>query len=184
MLDRQQVVDNIEARRYSIWERLSDLFQIEPQLPGRGGKFRLSTIAVPVVSAIDQLWDNGLFRQQFVVPAGSTNRQFLEPAIPFGEWWMIYNASVVVVGGDNTVDDIRFRSIDDGGSVTDIVVAGGTAPKAIDLGINFPGGFRAPGGTAFNFKPGGQGVAATTFNVAIWHQKVPESRLIPAPPFA
>ena len=173
--------DTIQSRRYEIWSRLSDIFKIEPQLPGTGGKFRLSTIVQPVINAQEQLWDNGFYFEEMTLSAG-TFGVVKTAAVPSAEAWLVYNVTWIKISGDNDLISLRMSAFpDSGGFNRDIIISGN--PGYTSMFANFGGGIRVPGGSMFSASMAGAGLSETVYHVTVWHQKMPESGLIPAPPY-
>jgi len=174
--------DSIESRRYSIWERLGDIFRVEPQIPGTGGKFRLSTIVTPIIDAEKQLQDNGLFAETIAYSATS-GAALVSAAIPSQEKWVVYVVSWVRDSGDNVLTNLSLRGTSDSGFAA-VARIHQPAASGLDYNVTWPGGIICPGGTSFAAQLGGVGVGAGEYIVTIWHQKMPESGLLPVPPFA
>ncbi len=172
--------DTLQSRRYSIWERLSDIFQVEPQSPGPGGIFRLSSIVHPTVDAIRQLWDNGLYYESISYTLGFGGI-LNSVAVPAEETWLVFNITWSRSTGDNTVDDMRIRGLaDDGTAIASFLDQ--TAGE-VNKFVSFGGGILTPGGTVFQAGMSGAGGSSGFYNLVVWHQKIPESGLLPAPPY-
>ena len=162
--------DNIDARRYSMWERLGKLFRIEPQVPGAGGKFRLSTIVTPTVDLVSLMTDKGYFSQTIPYTAAA-GALMISTIIPLEEVWNVFNISWIRRSGDNLVSDLRIAGQTDTGTATDsILVEPGV--NVSNIFVSFGGGFLMPGGTSFQSQLQGIGPAAGNYEVTVRHQKL------------
>jgi len=175
----------LQVRKYSIWERLSDIFQIEPQTPGPSGMFQISSTIQPVIDAERQLWENGFYTETVPYTNGQvTPEVFKGSMIPEGELWLAYIIDVEITSGSQELTEVTLSGLSDSGAVGSVTIGGTHALLAKTHYVSeWPGGILLPPNTIVTAHINGVAGSGGNINLAIWHMKTPQSSLIKRPPF-
>ena len=176
----------LQVRKYSIWERLSDIFQIEPQTPGPSGAFQISSTILPTIDAERQLWENGLYEETKLYTNGQIDPVvFSTGMIPEGELWLAYVIDVECLsGGTQSLTSIQLQGTSDGGAGAKVTI-GGTQALANHTHYvsEWPGGIQLPPNTNVYANIDGVIGSGGDVTLRVWHMKTPQSSLIKRPPF-